>query len=162
MSHKNPTVSEILKSTTGIIGGHLHKSYLDLAKARFYKLNQRRPTLDDAQALRDTYEEMWMDYYIERPKRFQLEKILAEPIWTYGCSLHVDVKKSMITFLRDIPGFTFDGNVKESNYGTYIVQNNLFEDWKEFVYKRRYSLRYVRQTYVDFSALAYNGVTEDM
>lgn len=63
MSHLNPNPTDILKCTTGVIGHHLGKSYLNLAKGQFHKIHGRKATLDDAQELRDLFEAQWLPYY---------------------------------------------------------------------------------------------------
>lgn len=63
MSYKNPNVNDILNGTTGVMGSHIHKSYLKLAKLEFHKRHQRKATFDDRQELRDIIENEWATYY---------------------------------------------------------------------------------------------------
>lgn len=166
MSQLNPNVTEILLCTEGIIGSHLCKSYLNLAKAEFFRTNGRKATLDDAQALRDLFEAQWVNWYIHRPERERLEKILAKPIWDFGIPLKIDVHSSMCKFLISKLGYNFGEKtpeIKEYNYGTYIIKNNLLEEYKSFVLSNRKDIpKYRKPEYVDFGHLAYNGVTDDM
>lgn len=165
MSQINPTVSEILNNSTGVIGKHLCKSYLNLAKGDFFKKHNRKANLDDAQELRNLYEVRWIDYYIHRPERARIEREISQPIWDFGCSLKIDVSTSMCYFLIDRLGYDFTKNypeIKEYNYGTYIINNGLFEDYKAYVSTNISKIpRYRKREYIDFGHLAYNGVTND-
>lgn len=177
MSHKNPTVAEILAITTGKIGKHFHKSYLNLAKMAFNSKHKHWPTLDNAQELRDIYEEQWYDYYVGKPQREKQNKIIGKPIWDYTKQFRRDTYNAMCRFLEfkysefknngsfDYPVDSAGDIMKEKNIEfmeTHIMENNLLDEYKQFVLERKTTLMaYFKPVYQDYSHLAYNGVTDD-
>lgn len=178
MSQKNPNYKEILACTTGVIGRYFCKSYLNLAKMEFRKKHRRCPTIADAQEIRDIYENQWVDYYIHKPARERANREKGRPIWQYGCTLKIDVFEMMCRFMEFMFSDFYPPNhvgkvypkkscgdiMKEKNIEfleTFIVDNNLLDDWKKFATVKRKEYPWYRRTYQDYSHLAYNGVTDD-
>jgi hypothetical protein len=176
MSYTNPNVSEILACTTGIIGKHFAKSYLNLAKGKFRFRHKRNATRDDAQELRDIFEADWVDYYVYRPIREKENREKGKPIWEYGCKFKIDVYNSMCRFIeykyaKDIVKYGYSMKqccadiMEEKGFKlmeTHIIDNDLLDEYKKFIKINRKTLKkHFGSGYSDFSHLAYNGVTDD-
>lgn len=190
MSIKNPTVKEVLGCTTGQIGEHFCKSYLQLAKMEFRKKHRRCPTIADAQEVRDFYESQWVDYYIHKPAREKENRRKGRPIWEFGCYLRIDVYAVMCRFFEfkygefiDCPDRSYSDqwyDIALDKYGyyknscgdilkekgiefmeTFIIDSGLLEEWKSFAQKVKSKYPYYKRTYQDFSHLAYNNVADD-
>lgn len=180
----NSTGNEIMRS-------HLCKSYLQLALKAFCKTHGHYPKdISSAQEIYDLYENQWIDHYIYRPAREQENRKNGMPIWHYGCSIKVDVYSVMCRFIEykfadwvDCPDRSYSKqwyNAGLGRYGyyknscgdimkekkiefleTFIIEQGLLTEWKDFAYKVRKEYPHYRRTYQDFSHLAYNNVTDD-
>ena len=161
MSYKNPNVNDVINNSIDLfdMSKYLHKSYLNIAKYKLRRKLGRKPNLDDAQQLFDIFVDDWRNYYKRKPLLEKLYKEKAKPIWEFGCKIHISVKDSTREFVRSInPEFK---DIYDYHYDSWIIRNNKFEEYKDFCIKNKKKFPYRRETYVDYSHLAYNGVAND-
>lgn len=171
MSYVNPTITEVLSVTKPRKYKNkikLGRSCFNAIKGNFRHQKGYNPTLDDAEELLDLCIKDYYFRYVIEPERLRIEKqnffILLKEVKQYN----IDVKKSAIRFLspKDVFKDYFRSPPKTEGIPlngccTYIVENNLIEEWKSFAVHNKQEFKYYRPTYQDFSHLAYNGVTDD-
>lgn len=163
MSFKNPTAAEIID----YMGNHpmveeMNKTYLNAAKNQFYRKHcKAKPTLDDAEELVTLFLIIWKHRNVTIPKIKARQKAYATEIWNVGCYLKVDVKKSTLAFVRELNP-TFD-KVYDFDYAAWIGRYGMEKEYRAFCKKNRAKFPYKKQrnSYPDYSHLAYNGVTDD-
>lgn len=161
MSYNNPNVSEVINNSTCYrnMTKYLHKSYLNLARVKFITLYSRRPNIEDSEELMRLFGLQWYDYYINNPRREKLYREYTKELWAYGIALSVCVQSSTLEFVRQHnPQFI---GVWHYHYDVYILKNNMFEQYKQYIQLNRKKFHYRKRRYVDFSHLAYNGVADD-
>lgn len=161
MSYKNPTTTEI----KGVVKDpfdmkqYFHKSYLNLAKTAFYHAhNKRNATLDDAQELFDHFVFQWRHWYKGHLKLKSAHKRVETPLWDWACARSIDVKASTLAFIQMYnPKFHM---CYDDFYGSWIIRKGMFEEYKKFALGNKKKFKYYGPSYVDYSHLAYNGITE--
>jgi len=159
MSYNNPNCNEIINNSSSYrcMVKYFCKDYLNLAKGEFKKRNNRKANLDDSEELFTIYAKMWYDWYIINPKKEKLYRKVANPVWEFGVSMRIDVKDATREFVRSInPEFK---KVWNYHYDTWIVRNNKLEEFKQYCKINKFPYR--KQRWIDYSDLAYNGVTND-
>jgi len=174
MSHKNPNPTEILKCTTGKIGHHLGKSYLNLAKGHFFRLHERKATLDDAQELRDLFENQWLEYYTQEETEPGVAEIRPRPTHRVrdlkGKKGRIVFQKNKLTSGKIRRELAMLVETKKSN--GINPEKALTEARQEMnkKYGRDWRTKYEtnKQSYDDWwqecnmdGSFAYNGITED-
>jgi hypothetical protein len=161
MSYKNPNVTDVINNSTcyRTMTSYLGRNYLNLAKAQFGRTYERKACIEDSEDLMRIFALQWYDYYINNPKRERLYRAYSKPLWEYIKPLHVSVADSTREFVRQYnPEFI---GVWNYHYDVYILKNNLFEEYKKYVNSNKKKFPYRRLKYVDYSHLAYNGVSND-
>lgn len=181
----------VLNNSKGLLGKYFCKSYYNLARKDFILKHGRQPEIEDAQEVRDLFEEKWHDYYIGKPTREKLNREKCKEVWRHGIKYKVDVFAAMCRFIEykysefieyKPPVYSSQLNkitdkhgyhtkscgdlMKEKNIeflDGHIIDNGLLNDWKEFIDKNHKVLnKHFKPTYTDYSALAYNGVADDL
>lgn len=180
MSDKNPNVNDVLTNSIGIteMRNQLCKSYLNLAKGEFFRKYKRKATTEDSQVLYDLYEAQWRNSIIDKPLREKANREKGRGVWRIGIKYKIDVYHAMCRFVEYKYSTLVTGKygntyydkscadlLKEMNIEfmeSHIVDNGLLKDWEAFVNERKEQLpKYRKARYVDYSHLAYNGVTDD-
>jgi hypothetical protein len=157
---------------------HLCKSYIQLANKEFKRKHDRWPDKQDSQELYDIYENQWRDYYVEKPLREKLNKEKGRQLWQHGIKYRVDVYYALCRFIELKYGTLIKGKYGNQYYEkscgelckemgiefmeSHIVDNGLTSEWKQFIDNNHTTLKkHHKREYVDYSHLAYNGVTDD-
>jgi len=143
MSFNNPNHNDIIRSKPKDPLNMLKfysKSYNNLAKyAASRKLN-RKVNLDDYQVIFDEFVKDWAFNLIHKPKLRIIHKKLANPVWSFGCSIGINVQDSSREFVRTInPKFE---KVFEHNYAAYIIRYNHFDTYKKYARENLKQFKY--------------------
>lgn len=168
---------------------HFCKSYLNLALGKFFKEYKRKANLDDAQVLFDLYQEEWLDYYIFKPQRDReiynkLRPLYKELIHTkrniyeaacrfieYKLGEFIETPdrtdywlnkfNNKLGYYKDSCGDILEKlNYKESP--VLFVNDNYRQEFINWVISNKKNIKqHYKNNYIDYSHLAYNGVTDD-
>lgn len=161
MSFKHPSVGEVINNSSNNrdMVKYFCKDYLNLAKTAFHREHKRAATIEDSEELFQIFSAQWRYHYIEAPKREKQCIKISSPLWQFGCSLRISVKNSTREFVRTVnPSFE---NVFNYHYDAWIMENGYFTQYMKFCKENKDKFPYRRERYIDFSHLAYNGVTDN-
>lgn len=132
MSNINPTKSQVLSKVDSRFAKYYTKEIHRFVSGRFIKINDRKPNIEDADALMEIFKNTWGYYYVVLEKRNKNKKD-SKVFYDYCVPLHIDVDKAIFGFMIEAEDIDSDTREMEMYPFTWIVENNRFEDFKEYI-----------------------------